>query len=64
MKINLILRLAAVLFVSVTAVLLILTVANIIDSSETRDAIIKLAAISGIIAAAAMILSFLGDKKP
>lgn len=56
-------RIVAILFVSVTALLLILTVANIIDSTETREAIIKLAAVSGIIAATAMAITFLGDNK-
>lgn len=63
MKINLILRLVAIIFVSVTAILLILTVLNVVDSHETREGIIKLAAVSGIIAAAAMALSFLGNNK-
>ncbi len=58
-----IMRVVAILFVSVTALLLILTVANVIDSTETREAIIKLAAISGIIAATAMAITFLGDNK-
>lgn len=64
MKINLIFRLVAMIFVVVTAFLLVLTVANIIDSNETREAVIKLATICGIIAATATTLTFLGNNKP
>lgn len=62
MKINLILRLVAMIFVIVTATLLLLTVVNAIDSEETKEAIIKLAAVCGIIAASSMALSFLGKS--
>jgi hypothetical protein len=36
---------------------------NVVDSSETQDGIIKLAAVSGIIAVSAMALSLLGKNK-
>lgn len=63
MNVNLILRLVAIIFVSVTSLLLILMVFNVVDSAETQDGIVKLAAVSAIIAATSMVISLLGKNK-
>ncbi|HET9412172.1 MAG TPA: hypothetical protein VFO38_04985 [Candidatus Saccharimonadales bacterium] len=64
MKNTVIFRLVAMLFVLITAVLLILMVLDIISGPSAREIIMKLAAVSGIIAAAALAMSFLGNSKP
>jgi len=63
MKTIVIFRLVAMLFVLVTAVLLILMVLDIISGPETRETILKLASVSGIIAATAIAVSFLSSSK-
>ena len=63
MKTTIIFKLVAMVFISITSLLLILTIFNVTDASDTKDAIIKLAAASGIIAFAAIGLSLLRDNK-
>ena len=62
MKISITIKIIAMLFIMITAVLLLLTVFNIIGGTELREAILKLAAVCGIIAAAAMAMTFINKK--
>ena len=63
MKMSIIIRTVAILFVIVTAVLLMLMVLDFISSAEIRTAIYKLAAICGIVAVTAMSIVFLSNNK-
>ena len=63
MKIDSILRIVAMIFIVIVSILLISYVFNLINSDDARKAIIKIAAVCGIIAASAMALSFVGYKK-
>lgn len=52
-----------IIFISITALLLILTIFNLIGSNEVKDAIIKLATASAVVALASILISSLATKK-
>lgn len=63
MKISIIIKSVAILFVIITSILLSLLVLDVASSQEVRDAIYKIAGICGIIAVASTLIMFLSDKK-
>lgn len=63
MKFLNIFRIIGIVFISITALLLILTIFNVIGSSEVKDAIIKLATASAVVALASILISGLATKK-
>lgn len=63
MKFLNIFRIMGIIFISITALLLILTIFNLIGSNEVKDAIIKLATASAVVALASILISSLATKK-